>query len=56
LGKTLVFGWLVVISSGYKGFSVTRGAAGVGIATTESVVLSISLIIISDCFFALILY
>lgn len=56
LGKTLVFGWLVVISSGYKGFSVTRGAAGVGIATTESVVLSISLIIISDCLFALILY
>jgi len=56
LGKTLVFGWIVVISSGYKGFSVTRGAAGVGIATTESVVLSISLIIIFDCLFALILY
>lgn len=56
LGKTLVFGWVVVISSGYKGFSVTRGAAGVGIATTESVVLSISLIIIFDCVFALFLY
>lgn len=56
IGKTLVFGWAVVISSGYKGFSVTRGAAGVGIATTESVVLSISLIIIFDCIFALILY
>lgn len=56
LGKTLVFGWVIVVSSGYKGFSVTRGAAGVGIATTESVVLSISLIIIFDCIFALILY
>lgn len=56
LGKTLVFGWVIVVSSGYKGFSVTRGAAGVGIATTESVVLSISLIIIFDCVFALILY
>lgn len=56
LFKTVVFGWLVVISSGFKGFSVERGAVGVGIATTESVVLSISLIIISDCVFALILY
>lgn len=56
LAKTLVFGWIVVISSGYKGFSVERGAVGVGIATTESVVLSISLIIVFDCIFALILY
>jgi phospholipid/cholesterol/gamma-HCH transport system permease protein len=54
--KTLVFGWIVVISSGFKGFSVERGAAGVGIATTESVVLSISLIIVGDCVFALFLY
>ncbi|MCP5051564.1 MAG: hypothetical protein GY940_30630 [bacterium] len=56
LVKTLFFGWLVVVGSGYKGFSVTRGAAGVGVATTESVVLSISLIIIFDCLFAFILY
>ncbi len=54
--KTSVFGWLVVVSSGYKGFSVKWGAAGVGIATTQSVVLSISLIIIGDCIFALLLY
>jgi len=54
--KTLVFGWIVVVSSGYKGFSVERSPAGVGIATTECVVLSISLIIVSDCIFALILY
>lgn len=56
LGKTMVFGWVIVISAGYKGFSVERGAAGVGIATTESVVLSISLIIVFDCIFALLLY
>lgn len=56
LGKTLIFGWAVVISAGYKGFSAHRGAEGVGISTTESVVLSISLIIILDCIFALMLY
>jgi len=54
--KTLVFGWVVVITSGYKGFSVKRGAVGVGIATTQSVVLSIAMIIVYDCLFALILY
>jgi phospholipid/cholesterol/gamma-HCH transport system permease protein len=54
--KTLVFGWIVVVSSGYKGFSVERSPAGVGVATTECVVLSISLIIVSDCIFALMLY
>jgi len=56
LSKTMVFGWLVVISSGYKGFSVKPSAEGVGIATTESVVLSISLIIVVDCIFAFLLY
>jgi phospholipid/cholesterol/gamma-HCH transport system permease protein len=56
LAKTMVFGWLVVISSGYKGFSVKPSAEGVGIATTESVVLSISLIIVVDCIFAFLLY
>jgi phospholipid/cholesterol/gamma-HCH transport system permease protein len=56
MGKTMVFGWLVIIGSGYKGFSVKRGATGVGVSTTESVVLSISLIIIFDCIFAFFLY
>ena len=56
LSKTMVFGWLIVISSGYKGFSVKPSAEGVGIATTESVVLSISLIIVVDCIFAFLLY
>jgi phospholipid/cholesterol/gamma-HCH transport system permease protein len=56
LGKTMVFGWAVVITAGYKGFSVGKGAEGVGLATTQSVVLSISLIIVMDCIFALVLY
>ncbi len=56
LSKTMVFGWVVVFTAGYKGFSVEKGAEGVGIATTQSVVVSISLIILLDCIFALILY
>lgn len=54
--KALTFGWMIVISSGYKGFYVKRSAEEVGRATTESVVLSISLIIVIDCIYALILY
>ncbi len=54
--KGLSFGWAVVLSSGFKGFNVKRSAEEVGRATTESVVLSISLIIVLDCIFALILY
>ena len=56
LAKTLVFAWAVVVGSGYKGFSVMRGAEEVGRATTDSVVLSISLIILLDCVFAFVLY
>lgn len=56
LFKTLFFGWVVVVSAAYKGFTVGMGPEGVGMATTQSVVLSISSIIILDCIFALILY
>lgn len=56
LGKTMVFGWAVVVAAGYKGFFIERGAEGVGRATTESVVLSIALIIGLDCAFAFFLY
>jgi phospholipid/cholesterol/gamma-HCH transport system permease protein len=56
MAKTMVFGWAILISSGYKGFAVDRGAEEVGKATTESVVLSISLIILLDCLFAFLLY
>jgi len=54
--KSLVFGWTVVVAAGYKGFFIERGAEGVGKATTESVVLSIALIIGLDCVFAFVLY
>lgn len=56
LVKTIVFGWAVVVGSGYKGLTVGRSAEEVGRATTESVVLSITLIVLIDCLFAFILY
>ncbi len=56
LEKSLVFGWAVIVGSGYKGLTVGRSAGEVGRATTESVVLSVSLIILIDCIFAIILY
>ena len=56
LVKTVVFGWAIVVGSGFKGLTVGRSAEEVGRATTESVVLSITLIIIIDCIFAFVLY
>jgi phospholipid/cholesterol/gamma-HCH transport system permease protein len=54
--KTVVFGWAIVVGSGYKGLTVGRSAEEVGRATTESVVLSVTLIVLIDCLFAFILY
>ncbi|MBE3112470.1 MAG: ABC transporter permease [Acidobacteria bacterium] len=54
--KAVVFGWAVVVGSGFKGLTVGRSAEEVGRATTESVVLSITLIILIDCIFAFLLY
>jgi phospholipid/cholesterol/gamma-HCH transport system permease protein len=56
LVKTVVFGWAVVVGAGFKGLTVGRSAEEVGRATTESVVLSITLIILIDCVFSFILY
>jgi phospholipid/cholesterol/gamma-HCH transport system permease protein len=56
LVKTVVFGWAVVVGAGFKGLTVGRSAEEVGRATTESVVLSITLIILIDCIFAFVLY
>ena len=56
LMKSLVFGWAIVVGSGYKGLTVGRSAGEVGRATTETVVLSVTLIIVIDCIFGLILY
>jgi len=54
--KTVVFGWAVVVSAGFKGLTVGRSAEEVGRATTESVVLSVTLVIIIDCIFAFFIY
>jgi phospholipid/cholesterol/gamma-HCH transport system permease protein len=56
LSKSVIFGWAIIIGSGYEGLTVGRSAGEVGRATTESVVLSISLIVFIDCIFAFILY
>jgi phospholipid/cholesterol/gamma-HCH transport system permease protein len=54
--KTVVFGWAVVVGAGFKGLTVGRSAEEVGRATTESVVLSVTLIVLIDCVFAFFLY
>jgi len=56
LAKTVVFGWAVVVGAGFKGLTVGRSAEEVGRATTESVVLSVTLVIIIDCIFAFVIY
>jgi phospholipid/cholesterol/gamma-HCH transport system permease protein len=56
LVKTVVFGWAVVVGAGFKGLTVGRSAEEVGRATTECVVLSVTMIIFIDCIFAFLLY
>ena len=51
LYKSLVFAVIITLVSFVNGFSVTAGAEGVGRATTRSVVLSITYIIIADMVF-----
>jgi phospholipid/cholesterol/gamma-HCH transport system permease protein len=52
LVKSMVFGWLIVIVGVHYGFQVSGGAAGVGRATTNSVVVAIVMIIFADCLFS----
>ena len=51
LVKSLVFAFIIVLVGISNGFQVKGGAEGVGRATTRSVVLSISLIILADMIF-----
>ncbi len=46
--KTLVFGFIIGTVSCYLGYTATQGAAGVGRASTRSVVFSSLLVILSD--------
>ncbi len=54
--KTMTFGWAVVLVSGSTGLRASGGAEGVGLATTNAVLVSISSIIVIDCIFAMIIY
>lgn len=54
--KSMVFGGIIAIMGCYKGLTSEEGAAGVGKATTESVVNSIILIFVANYFLSLLLY
>jgi phospholipid/cholesterol/gamma-HCH transport system permease protein len=55
LWKSLVFAVIIILVSFTNGFSVSGGAEGVGKATTRSVVLAITYIIIADMIFTYLL-
>lgn len=48
LAKAVVFGLIVSVIACYKGFYATGGSRGVGLATTQAVVISSILILVSD--------
>jgi len=54
--KAAAFGFVISWISCYKGFNTRGGARGVGLATTNSVVASSILIIITNYFLAMILF
>lgn len=54
--KALFFGLIVVLIGCYQGFAVRGGASGVGRATTQSVVISIIFIFLSNCFFTAVFF
>lgn len=56
LVKAAVFGMIVALLGCYFGLNSPEGAEGVGVATTRSVVASIIVIFIANCFLSLILY
>ena len=53
--KSFIFAFIIVIVSCYKGFNTEGGAEGVGRATTQTVVISMVLILVSDYFITSIL-
>jgi len=53
MAKSVVFGALVALTGCYHGLSAERNAAGVGLATTKAVVVSIVGVIAVDAVFAL---
>jgi phospholipid/cholesterol/gamma-HCH transport system permease protein len=56
VGKAVVFGLLIGLISCTNGLKVTGGAAGVGKATTDTVVQSVVAIIVADLLFTTVFY
>ena len=56
LVKTISFAWIITIIAVHRGLNFNGGAAGVGQATTSSVVASLFGIIILDAFWGLVFY
>jgi phospholipid/cholesterol/gamma-HCH transport system permease protein len=56
LFKAWIFGMVIALVSCYEGFNVEGGAAGVGRATTRSVVFSFLMILAADCFITALFY
>ncbi|TVR74823.1 MAG: ABC transporter [Marinilabiliales bacterium] len=54
--KSQVYAALIVLTGSFYGFSVERGAEGVGRVTTLAVVVSISLVILADSVMGLLFY
>jgi phospholipid/cholesterol/gamma-HCH transport system permease protein len=54
--KSLTFAWVILAIACYQGLHVRGGADAVGRATTDSVVVSIFMVIVIDAVYSLILY
>jgi phospholipid/cholesterol/gamma-HCH transport system permease protein len=56
LVKAVVFGGILTLVGCYKGFYASGGARGVGMATTQSVVVSSVAILIADYFLTALMF
>ncbi len=56
LVKSVVFGIIIAVVSCYEGFHAEGGAEGVGKATTEAVVASAIIVLVSDFFLSIVLF
>jgi phospholipid/cholesterol/gamma-HCH transport system permease protein len=54
--KSISFAWMILAVGSFKGLNVRGGADAVGRATTESVVVSIFLVVAMDAIFSILLY
>ncbi len=54
--KSVAFAVIICIVACYQGMNTKGGAEGVGMATTQSVVISFIMIIATDCFFTALFY